>query len=69
MLICNSENALNALKNTSLIYCINEIFSSIGLEEQQYSADTAQVVKIAARILATVMNHQEAKSQFLDEYI
>lgn len=61
LLICNQENALTALKQTSLIYCINEIFASIGIEEQSYSADTAQVVKIAARILATIMNHQEAK--------
>jgi hypothetical protein len=40
-----------------------------GLKEAVPGADTAVLIKIAARILATVMNHMDAKGQFLDQSI
>jgi hypothetical protein len=62
LLICNNENALLSLKQTSLIYCINEIFATLGSLDATLSNDAAVIIKIAARILATVMNHVEAKT-------
>ena len=60
LLACNREAAINALRNTNLVNSLNDIISIFGLEEQSM-VDTTVLIKLSARILATVMNHAEAK--------
>jgi hypothetical protein len=57
------------LQGTALIPCLNEIFATYGLKETLPGGETTTLIKISARILATVMNQMEAKSQFIDESI
>jgi len=66
LLACNREAAINALRNTNLVSSLNDIISIYGLEEQSI-VDTTALIKLSARILATVMNHAEAKYQFIEE--
>jgi hypothetical protein len=40
-----------------------------GLRENSNNPETTVLVKLTARILATVMNHSEAKFQFIDSSI
>lgn len=57
------------MKATSLIPCINEIFATYGIGETVPGSETTGLIKISARILATVMNHMDAKSQFIDDSV
>lgn len=69
LLICNQENALNALRNSHLIKSLNEIFEEFGLKDNYSGPESTMLVKLSARILATVMNHGEAKFQFIEESV
>lgn len=52
-----------------MIKSLNEIFDVFGLKDSSSNPETTLLVKITARILATVMNHGEAKFQFIDSSI
>lgn len=67
LLACNREAAINALKNTNLVNSLNEILATYGLDKSASVVETTPLIKLSARILATVMNHGEAKFQFIDE--
>ena len=67
LLACNREAAINALKNTNLVNSLNEILATYGLDKSASVVETTPLIKLSARILATVMNNGEAKFQFIDE--
>lgn len=52
---------MNALRNSNLVKSLDEILEVFGLNETLINAETTILVKLTARILATVMNHSEAK--------
>jgi hypothetical protein len=66
LLICNQENAILALEQTNLIASINGILELYGKPDQEFTAEVAFLIKTAARILATVMNQIQARTQFLE---